>query len=175
MKESLTRILNRFRHGVDVTEAGPDDLEDCITLAFGACIDGGVAPEGERERRVLIERLGERLTKLIHSTEGCLLLAKRDGVSVGVLYCGLVPAEPWQDKPTVMLWDLYVVPKNRDGGQVALGLMRGGLGKATAWGAGVVCIAVDDSERRAIRRYINTGGFEFVTTQSVLALQIGGK
>lgn len=173
MKESLFRILNKFRHGVEVIEAGPSHLEDCITLAFDACVSAGLAPEDESGRRVLIERLGDRLTKIIYSAEGCVLLAKRDGEAVGILYCGLTPAEAWQSKPTMALWDVYVVPSKRDDGQVALGLMRAGIGKAVDWGAGVMCITIDDRYRKELKRYIEVGGFEFVATQVILSLRIG--
>jgi hypothetical protein len=174
MKESLFRILNKFRHGVEVIEAGPDHLEDCIALAFDACVSAGLAPEGDMERRGLIERLGDRLTKIIYSTEGCVLLAKRDGEAAGIVYCGLTPAEPWQDKPTMALWDIYVVPGSRNDGQVALGLMRAGIGRAITWGVGVMCISLDDKQRKEIERYTKIGGFEFVTTQSVYSLRVGG-
>jgi len=177
----LLRLLSRYVRTVEVRPARPEDLMDCVEMAYAACLE-----DGERPSASMALALETHLANVIGRTAAesappaLALLSVVAGEVTGMVCCALSGPEPHRQGLVCDGWLLYVKPEHRrvalPGGiwrpdpRSALALMRGVLAAAEHWGAAALRVTMNEAAEQHRRRYERNLGFKVAGAQRIYRL-----
>jgi len=167
VRDSLKRVISRFRGSVPVREAMERDAPMCITLALEYLSQSGTAG------KVNVSRVSDHIQSLIVADDAAVFLAAEGrSLPVGMVCCGVIPPEPWEYGETLGVWLLYVIPSQRR----RAGILTNLLDQTAQYGrqAGVsrfrVTVAAEDA--KLSRFYERRLGFTREFQQTIYSLRM---
>jgi len=146
------RFMSRLSGRGEVRFATPDDWETVTRLYEDCLTEEGHAMGTNRHTAI-----ADWVLRLLRDGPDLALVLVRDGRIVAQIFASLRLAEPWEDKPVLSTYGMYVVPDERTQG-TPLPIFRRCVDLARKYGANLNILESTVSKNKA--GYFERGGFK---------------